>query len=67
MTQQSRLTMQFIVGLDMYGEEITRDKRFSNIKGSATDAALETVALTLTSLQKHNLLQVVRINNYTLI
>jgi hypothetical protein len=67
MTQQTRITLQFNLGTDVFGDEIYREKRFNNIKGLATDEAIEGVALALGTLQQHTLQAVVRNNSYRLV
>lgn len=66
MMQQTRLTLQFHHGVDVFGENIFKDKRFNNIKGTSLDVDLEETALALGTLQKHSLIGVVRNNSYSL-
>ncbi|WP_165763710.1 DUF1659 domain-containing protein [Halalkalibacter urbisdiaboli] len=64
--QQTRLTLNFITGVNENGENIIRSKSFTNVKGDATDESLVAVVNALQSLQVHSLDSVTRTNSYSL-
>ncbi|WP_017728274.1 DUF1659 domain-containing protein [Halalkalibacterium ligniniphilum] len=64
---QSRLTLQFIVGTNEFGEDIVRNKSFNNVKATATDEQLQSIAQDLASIQQHGLKTAIRNNTIHLL
>lgn len=63
----SSLRLRFDCGLDdTTGKSITKSRTYSNIKAESSGDDVYQVATALSSLQKHDLLEVVRIDNSTL-
>ncbi|MGY4690833.1 DUF1659 domain-containing protein [Salibacterium sp. K-3] len=60
----SRLTLEFIAGMDEFGETIFKQKNFNNVKTEAGDASLLTVANAVGVLQEHPVIAVTRTNEY---
>ncbi len=66
-SQQSRLTIRFVTGVDSEGENTVTTKSFNNVVGNASDSVLIEIVHALVSLQIHPLDGAIRNNSYTLI
>ena len=63
----SSLRLRFDCGLDdTTGKSITKSRTYSNIKAESSSDDVYQVATALSSLQKHDLLEVAKIDNTTL-
>ncbi|MDT8858837.1 DUF1659 domain-containing protein [Alkalihalobacillus sp. MEB130] len=66
MLVDSRLILSFINGYDNEGNPIRKTKSFNNVKTSATDQQLTTIATVLAPLQQWDLDAVDRTNVHSL-
>lgn len=63
----SSLRLRYDCGLDdTTGKSITKSRTYSNIKAESSGDDVYQVATALSSLQKHDLLEVAKIDNTTL-
>ncbi len=67
LSQQSRVSMIFITGMNEDGENTTRTKTLNNVKGMATDEALVELVTALAVLQEYPLADAMRNNSYSII
>ncbi|MBU8906506.1 DUF1659 domain-containing protein [Desertibacillus haloalkaliphilus] len=65
--KNSRLSLQFEVGIDDDGLPIYRTKSFNNVKLNATDEQLTNTAQALIGLQQHPAMSIERNNVYSLV
>jgi len=67
MVVNTRLTLVFQTGTAMDGKPEYRSKNFNNIKETATDVQLKTVADALAPLQQFPVVKVERFNTHLLV
>lgn len=65
-SQQSRVTMTFITGMNENGQNTTRTKTLNNVKGTAADEQLVELVTALAVLQELPLADATRNNSYSL-
>ena len=58
----SSLKLQFNKGLDLNGKDIIGTKTFSNLKPDASSDSILEVANSISSLQKHDLYDIIKID-----
>ena len=62
----STLKVKYDCGIDIFGDAIVKTSNYTNIKPTASNEALMEVVNALTSLQKHNLGGVTKVDSTAL-
>lgn len=63
----SKFKLVLIAGIDENNNDIIKNKTFSNVKTTATNDSIYTVATALAGLQSYNLSNIVKTEEYDLV